>query len=97
MLVDAGASLSHGQKQLLCLGRALLKRAPVMLVDEATSAIDAHTESLLYAALKAHLDSTGATLLMICHKLQNVPKLCDKVCDGIVSAFPPVCTPYNPQ
>jgi len=41
--------------------------------------VDEATEALLFAALRRYLDRTGATLLLICHKMRNVAGLCDKV------------------
>jgi len=77
-LVEGGANLSVGQQQLLCLARALLRRSDLILVDEATAAVDAHTESLLYTSLAQYIHATGATMLMVCHKLNSIHKVCNK-------------------
>lgn len=47
MLTGDGANLSQGQRQLLSIARAAVKNAPVMIMDEATSSIDTHTEALV--------------------------------------------------
>lgn len=77
-LVEGGANLSVGQQQLLCLARALLRRSDLILVDEATAAVDAHTESLLYTSLAQYVQATGASMLMVCHKLNSISKVCNK-------------------
>ena len=82
-LSSGGSNLSLGQQQLLCLARGLLRRADLVLVDEATAAVDGATEQLLYAALADYARETGATVIMVCHKLQGVDQVCNKVrCDG---------------
>ena len=79
-LTDGGSSISIGQQQLLCLARAFLRRSSLILIDEATAAIDSATEELLYTSLKEYVTENHATLLMVCHKLQSVHIVCDKVC-----------------
>ena len=78
-LKDGGDNLSLGQQQLLCLARAVLRRSDLILVDEATAAIDAHTEKLLYASLAEYVQMTGASMLMVCHKIGGINKVCNKV------------------
>jgi ABC-type multidrug transport system fused ATPase/permease subunit len=79
-LTDGGSNISIGQQQLLCLARAFLRRSSLILIDEATAAIDSATEELLYTSLKEYVTENHATLLMVCHKLQSVHIVCDKVC-----------------
>eukprot|EP01034_Spumella_vulgaris_P022151 gene22151-28258_t len=89
-LVDGGSNLSLGQRQLLCLGRVLLRRCELVLVDEATAAIDPVTEAILYEVLAEQLQTLGSTLVMICHKQNGVHKLCDKMLeirDGQVLSY----------
>ncbi len=78
-VLDGGANLSLGQKQLLCLGRVLLRRSELILIDEATAAVDPATETILYEVLGAQLKALGSTLVMICHKQNGVHQICDKV------------------
>lgn len=67
---DAGANLSIGERQLLCLCRAILKQAPVCLLDEATANIDAATEEKIQHVLGNALAT--ATVMVVAHRLQTV-------------------------
>jgi ABC-type multidrug transport system fused ATPase/permease subunit len=67
-VVEGGASLSLGQRQLLCLGRALLRGSRVVLLDEFSSSVDAQAEALLYSLLEKSIARTGSTLLVISHR-----------------------------
>jgi ABC-type multidrug transport system fused ATPase/permease subunit len=67
-LGEEGARLSGGQRQRLALARAFLRDAPLVVLDEATSHLDAESETLVRAAL-ARLRQ-GRTVLIIAHRLQ---------------------------
>ncbi|MQU09537.1 ABC transporter ATP-binding protein, partial [Pseudomonas helleri] len=67
---EGGASLSGGERQRVSLARALLKRAPIVLLDEATAALDPHNEAYVQTAIRTLMHS--ATVLVIAHRLPTI-------------------------
>ena len=67
---ELGARLSGGEKQRLCIARALLKDAPILILDEATSALDTGAEKLVQKALDNLMH--GRTTFVIAHRLSTV-------------------------
>ena len=65
-----GSNLSQGQRQLLSIARAAVAAPPVMILDEATSSIDTHTEAIVQAGMDALM--TGRTVFVIAHRLSTV-------------------------
>jgi len=69
-LGERGASLSGGERQRIAIARAFLKGAPILILDEPTSAIDSRTEKVILDALDRLMD--GRTSFMIAHRLSTV-------------------------
>ena len=75
-IIERGASLSQGQRQLIAFARTLLSDPKILILDEATSAIDARTEKLLQDGLDILLK--GRTSFIIAHRLSTI-RNCDKI------------------
>ncbi|MDO4635610.1 MAG: ABC transporter ATP-binding protein [Streptococcus sp.] len=69
-ILDDSVTLSVGQKQLLTIARALLKNAPLLILDEATSSVDTRTEELIQKAMDKLME--GRTSFVIAHRLSTI-------------------------
>jgi ATP-binding cassette, subfamily B, bacterial len=85
LLGEAGIALSEGEKQRITIARALLRDAPILVLDEPTSALDVETEALVMAAIETLMQ--GRTTLIIAHRLSTVRRV-DRILvlrDGIIA------------
>ena len=69
-LKSNGANLSQGQRQLIAIARAAVADPPVMILDEATSSIDTHTEAIVQRGMEKLME--GRTVFVIAHRLSTV-------------------------
>ncbi|KAL1726027.1 P-loop containing nucleoside triphosphate hydrolase protein [Schizophyllum commune] len=70
-IASGGSNLSVGQRQIIALARALVRGSKLLILDEATSAIDYRTDSVIQESLRRHLGK-DVTLIIIAHRLQTV-------------------------
>ena len=69
-IAEAGGSLSGGERQRLSVARAILKNAPILILDEPTSSLDAISEEIVFAALRRL--RAGRTTIVIAHRLSTI-------------------------
>ncbi|RAK99344.1 P-loop containing nucleoside triphosphate hydrolase protein [Aspergillus ibericus CBS 121593] len=72
VISQGGLNLSQGQRQLLCLARAIVSQPKIMILDEATSAVDMETETLIQRSIREEFGRNATSLLVIAHRLSTV-------------------------
>ena len=85
MIGENGSKLSGGERQRISIARALLKDAPIVLLDEATASLDVENETVVQQALSRLL--AGKTVIVIAHRMRTVENA-DKIVvlkDGVVA------------
>ena len=75
---EGGGNFSTGERQLVCLARAILQRNKILIMDEATANIDLETDSKVQTAIREQFSAQGTTVVTIAHRLHTVID-CDQI------------------
>jgi ABC-type multidrug transport system fused ATPase/permease subunit len=69
---EGGGNLSQGERQLICLARALIRKSKILVLDEATSSLDPKTDEKVQRAIKTQFIAKGVSVITVAHRLDTV-------------------------
>uniref|UniRef100_A0A453M7T4 ABC transporter domain-containing protein n=1 Tax=Aegilops tauschii subsp. strangulata TaxID=200361 RepID=A0A453M7T4_AEGTS len=92
LVVDNGENWSVGQRQLLCLGRVMLKHSKILFMDEATASVDSQTDAVIQRIIRE--DFAECTIISIAHRIPTVMD-CDRVLVVDAGNHPKFSMPFS--